>query len=459
MCSARGEKGELMRKKKSIWKRLAAAALAVVATVAAAFVVQAADFNDPFDQDGESTGSTGSGTITAGCAITSPYRNSLVGFRFTLVEEDGSAEYGLVDVYNSDSGFSSLRAFGEGQQFGKTAWINKKSSFKQGSLKSGYIKDFETTVYSDNITGGSSLPFGIGYGSNSALSSLASDLETWKSTDANVNAILANMVYADSEYAITEIDDMSTTQCIVIEPIFAWRSAISSDGSYYWQAMTTAEFAIYEYNITGSWVVGSGWNDIYSKNTAHSNYREDYAGTIRNIQAYSNLIFPRLLHTSGANINWSSPADIIAERADVDTSDVQSGEMFDNGDMLTTGLGAAVLSKTDITGNQTNTLTVQYYSNYADKSFSSPTNAVSATTNVLVRTATFKSDTAYPDGLHNYVATSAGTYLGRDYYTATGNWGTSTSGGNLVSQDTGFTTGADLAAALGVDLSTGNKTV
>lgn len=108
---------------------------------------------------------------------------------------------------------------------------------------------------------------------------------------------------------------------------------------------------------------------------------------------------------------------------------------------------------------QQNYLTVNYYSNYATSSFSGALNAVGADKNVIVRTSKFYYATAYTDGLHNYTASSNGTYLARTGYTATGNWGTTTSGGKLVNQDTSFASGQALAQALGKTLASSNQTV
>lgn len=108
---------------------------------------------------------------------------------------------------------------------------------------------------------------------------------------------------------------------------------------------------------------------------------------------------------------------------------------------------------------QQNCLTVNYYSNYATSSFSGALNTVGADKNVIVRTSKFYYATAYTDGLHNYTASSNGTYLARTGYTATGNWGTTTSGGTLVNQDTSFASGQALAQALGKTLASSNQTV
>ena len=106
-----------------------------------------------------------------------------------------------------------------------------------------------------------------------------------------------------------------------------------------------------------------------------------------------------------------------------------------------------------------NTLTVNYYSNYATEAFDGALNKVSSDKNILVRTAKFSYSAAQPYGLHNYSKPSDTTYLGRSKYIATGYWGTTTSGGVLVSESTGFANSAALAEAFGKDISSGNVTV
>lgn len=106
-----------------------------------------------------------------------------------------------------------------------------------------------------------------------------------------------------------------------------------------------------------------------------------------------------------------------------------------------------------------NYLTVNYYSNYATSynGTSTAKNTVN-NNNVLIWTQDYYYDNAYSSGLNNYLS---GETLGmvRTGYTATGNWGTSTSGGTLVHQDTSFNTGQALAKALGKDLSSGNASI
>lgn len=105
-------------------------------------------------------------------------------------------------------------------------------------------------------------------------------------------------------------------------------------------------------------------------------------------------------------------------------------------------------------------LTVNYYSNYATGVSADPLNAVGSTKNVLVKTGTFYYDNDYSTyGLVNYTSTSNSFYLTRTGYTGTGYWGTTTSGGTLVNQNTGFATGQKLAEAFGKSLESGNASV
>lgn len=105
-------------------------------------------------------------------------------------------------------------------------------------------------------------------------------------------------------------------------------------------------------------------------------------------------------------------------------------------------------------------LTVNYYSNYATSAFDDALNTVGSDKNVKVYTANYYYDNDYSTyGLANYSGSSGSVYMTRTGYTATGNWGTSTSGGTLVNENTGYATGQALARALGKDLSSGNASV
>lgn len=107
-----------------------------------------------------------------------------------------------------------------------------------------------------------------------------------------------------------------------------------------------------------------------------------------------------------------------------------------------------------------NKLTVNYYSNYATSAFEDALNTVGADKNVKVWTYDFYYDNDYSSyGLANYSNSSGSVYMTRTGYTGTGKWGTSTSGGSLVDEDTGYATGQALAKALGKDISSGNASV
>lgn len=107
-----------------------------------------------------------------------------------------------------------------------------------------------------------------------------------------------------------------------------------------------------------------------------------------------------------------------------------------------------------------NALTVNYYSNYATSAFDGALNEVGADKNVLVLSQPFYYDNDYSlYGLSNYSNSTGAVYMTRTGYTATGNWGTSASGGTLVNENTTFATGQLLAKALGKDLLNSNASV
>lgn len=107
-----------------------------------------------------------------------------------------------------------------------------------------------------------------------------------------------------------------------------------------------------------------------------------------------------------------------------------------------------------------NILTVNYYSNYATSAFEGALAAVGSSKNVKVWTYDFYYDNDYSTyGLANYSNSNGSVYMTRTGHTGTGKWGTSTSGGKLVDENTGFSTGQALAEAVGKSLKTGNASV
>lgn len=105
-------------------------------------------------------------------------------------------------------------------------------------------------------------------------------------------------------------------------------------------------------------------------------------------------------------------------------------------------------------------LTINYYSNYATSAFADALNAVGSDKNVKVWTGEVYYDNDYSTyGIANYSNSSGSVYMTRTGYTATGNWGTSTSGGTLIDENQGYSTGQAIAKALGKDLSSGSTSI
>ena len=109
---------------------------------------------------------------------------------------------------------------------------------------------------------------------------------------------------------------------------------------------------------------------------------------------------------------------------------------------------------------QEHKLTINYYSNYATSAFDDALNTVGANKNVKVLTGTFYYDNDYSTyGLANYSGSSGSAYMTRTGYTATGKWGTTTSGGTLIDEDTGYATGQAIAVALGKTLASSDVNI
>jgi uncharacterized repeat protein (TIGR02543 family) len=104
-----------------------------------------------------------------------------------------------------------------------------------------------------------------------------------------------------------------------------------------------------------------------------------------------------------------------------------------------------------------NKLTVNYYSNKADYGTlkGDPLN-VNEDTNVLVDSQDFLYDNKYDNGLSD-IQNKNYLYLSRTGYNSTGYWGTID--GKMVYEKTPFTTGQDLAVALGKSIANGDVSV
>lgn len=124
-----------------------------------------------------------------------------------------------------------------------------------------------------------------------------------------------------------------------------------------------------------------------------------------------------------------------------------------------------------------NTLTVTYYSNYAD--FIDPTvtliGDVNAEKSVAIYKNEYKYATAYSYGLPNYSSSGGSLCMTRTRYDATGYWCTTSAdevklegnknevlkyeGGIAIGEDMALKTGQELAQALGLTLASGDKTI
>ena len=107
-------------------------------------------------------------------------------------------------------------------------------------------------------------------------------------------------------------------------------------------------------------------------------------------------------------------------------------------------------------------LTIKYYSNGATN-YSGTSALPSGVTvnggNVCVCTQIVGYDDSLPYGLNNYSQANSTLTMTRTGYTPTYKWGTSTSGGTTIREDTSNETGQSIAQKLGKDLSSGNASV
>ncbi len=151
------------------------------------------------------------------------------------------------------------------------------------------------------------------------------------------------------------------------------------------------------------------------------------------------------------------------------TKPTREGYTFTGWNTKADGTGTAYASGASYTANASvtlyaqwkeNTLTINYYSNFADSSSTAVLNPVSGDKNVLVKTSVLYPTSNLSDGLYNYSAENSTLALGRTGYSGTGYWNTKTDGsGYGVHEDASFNHYQDLAKAFGVDVSNGNATV
>lgn len=112
----------------------------------------------------------------------------------------------------------------------------------------------------------------------------------------------------------------------------------------------------------------------------------------------------------------------------------------------------------------TNTITLNYRSNYATEAFSGALSKVSADSDVLVKSETYKAvchswEGAQLQSVAKYSDSSDSCYLARTGYSPTGNWGTTKNGGFPIPEETNFSDGRELAELLRVSCDTSSVSV
>lgn len=105
-----------------------------------------------------------------------------------------------------------------------------------------------------------------------------------------------------------------------------------------------------------------------------------------------------------------------------------------------------------------NVLTINYYSNYATKTFDGALNDVNEDNNVLVLQKEYKYATRYSEGLEDYSCEGSLAFLERIGYFPTGYWGTSIDGDILISESQEFETGEQIAKILETTLVASDQT-
>lgn len=206
----------------------------------------------------------------------------------------------------------------------------------------------------------------------------------------------------------------------------------SAGGNYTANASDTL-YAIWEKTITLSYNANNGSGAPSSQSQTIYNATTSYKFTISSTKP---------TRTGYTFLGWS-------------TSNTATSSSYSSG-------GSITLSASDTLYAvwSENKLTINYYSNYATYAFDDALNTVGSDKNVKVWIGEVYYDNDYSTyGLANYSNSGGSIYMTRTGYTATKNWGTTTSGGTLVNENTGFSTGQALAKALGKDISSGNASV
>lgn len=356
--------------------------------------------------DGSSSGGSESTNVgNGGFGIAdSVAANNVVGYRFSVVDDSGKTIYASKDIFRNTT--NGNRAMGsEGRRF-----YRFRSKYNKEQLIDRQNQGFSTEYTLTNSYRESQMGF------TSALP-VPSGLETWQNSGTNMNRVLK--LWNSSTNALIYGSK------VLVEPI------IIVQIKHTWHVLTVTELA-----LTGKAMFGA-WNNGGSSSNS---------GSWGFIAAYTNKHFPNLLYASQGYGIWTGVGALSRQATFYDI--INKGY----------GVGVAYTQKQ----NKVYTLTINYYSNGASSGTVGGValDTLSAGKNVFVRTAVVYSNAKYSSGLANYTdASSSYLSLQRDGYQGTGYWGTTTSGGTQVHQDTGFASGAALAKALGVDISKGNKTV
>lgn len=152
-------------------------------------------------------------------------------------------------------------------------------------------------------------------------------------------------------------------------------------------------------------------------------------------------------------------------------SPTKAGYTFNGWYTSRTG-GARITSSTkvNLTSDQVlyaqytpNSLTINYYSNYATSAYSGALNEVGIDKNVLIGQWRVAADDQFPVSLHNYCfpgKEEASMMLGKRGYRGTGYWIVGAVSNSLrIQQDVHFTSYSDMCKRLGVDFSQPNNSI
>lgn len=217
--------------------------------------------------------------------------------------------------------------------------------------------------------------------------------------------------------------------------------------------------------------VGANKNVLVKTQTFY--YDNTYSNGLANYSNSSGAAYMKRIGYTATGY-WNTKADGSGTSVDEDT-EFATGQKYAEAFGLSLKTGNA--SITVYAQWRENTLTANYYSNYATSAFDGAVNEVGADKNVIVRTSSWTySATTLSSGLHNYSEEGSGTYLARTRYDAVGYWGTapevytkddegdedgiiSNENGIAVSEDNSFASGQELAEAFGLTLEDGDKTI